>query len=590
MKTQLELLESVLTPEDARMLRRVYAPQAVAVPAMDTRCAICVMPDGELRSYGFEDKKNHADCGRLVYLSSYDCGLSWKKREGGEALTHGSALRSPYSGRYVSIVGDTSTTGLDGRRILQGQGICAVLSGSPASEEFTVRPITQENVRDMYLPIALTHRKRLVCAAHLRTKEGYWPVSLLSDDDGETWSMRVLESAPCHAVNWPHKGLRWQNPAAEPTIVERNDGTLWMLARTSQDVFYQYASMDGGDTWSTPTPSFFHGTLTSPALLRLSDGRLLCFWCNTQPLPELDHTKQWPPLREGEITGQGGEDVFTNRDANHAAISEDDGRTWKGFREIGLNEIRNASDFRTRGANNDTLDKSVHQFQAVELPFGKVLLSYGQHPASRRMVLFDPAWLYENERHEDFREGLDRLSTQVYVQSVSGNFRGFSGHCAWNRTHGALLVPDPDGNFEEALLLSRIRDPRLFSEVQGAVWNFPAAHSGELALRLRVEGRGLRVSLTDRWFNPIDTTVAYLAHCSVMITADMIPPGVWSDVRLVWEEGTRSVRVLCGDACLFTAPLHGDMPHGLSYAHLQTMAQSEDPTGAIVKKLSMRTL
>lgn len=34
------------------------------------------------------------------------------------------------------------------------------------------------------------------------------------------------------------------------------------------------------------------------------------------------------------------EDVFTNRDVNHAAISEDDGKSWIGMREMVLNPLR----------------------------------------------------------------------------------------------------------------------------------------------------------------------------------------------------------------------------------------------------------
>lgn len=113
---------------------------------------------------------------------------------------------------------------------------------------------------------------------------------------------------------------------------------------------YQSESFDGGETWSALVPSNIHATLTMPTLFRLSGGRILLFWCNTQPLPELDHQTQWPPLNEGEISGERGEDVFTNRDANHAAISEDGGRTWIGFRELALNPLRNAADFPGAGA------------------------------------------------------------------------------------------------------------------------------------------------------------------------------------------------------------------------------------------------
>ncbi|MFR5864082.1 MAG: hypothetical protein ACLUFV_02210 [Acutalibacteraceae bacterium] len=89
----------------------------------------------------------------------------------------------------------------------------------------------------------------------------------------------------------------------------------------------------------------------------------------------------------------------------------------------------------------------------------KVLVQVGQHANVRRLILFDVDWLYETDRAEDFRCGLGALSTQVYLRSVSGGFRGFTGHCAWNRTNGAVPVPDPSGDHTEALLLKHGRRP-----------------------------------------------------------------------------------------------------------------------------------
>lgn len=166
-------------------------------------------------------------------------------------------------------------------------------------------------------------------------------------------------------------------------------------------------------------------------------------------------------------------------------LSCDDGRTWRGFRELALNEIRNAADFRELGNGPlEENDKSIHQTQALELDDGKVLVAYGQGRAARRMAVFDPDWLLETSRREDFRYGLGNLTTHLYVRSLSGGTRGWSGHCAWNRLPGALLVRDPDTDdpplgtarsYREVLQLCRIRDPRLVSDRQGVVWNFPAA-------------------------------------------------------------------------------------------------------------------
>jgi hypothetical protein len=58
------------------------------------------------------------------------------------------------------------------------------------------------------------------------------------------------------------------------------------------------------------------------------------------------------------------------------------------------------------------------------------------------------------------------------------------------------MMPDPFDVRQEALQISRIHDPRLLSELQGAVWNFPAATAGKLTIRLYVAGSGVAVTLT----------------------------------------------------------------------------------------------
>ena len=301
-------------------------------------------------------------------------------------------------------------------------------------------------------------------------------------------------------------------------MLELNDGRLMAMLRTSTDYHYVSYSDDHGESWSRPAPTAFHSTLTNPHLLRLADGRILFFFNNTRPLPEQAKDDVWPPLSEDEKRGVW-EDVFTNRDANCVAVSEDDGKSWFGFRELNLNSLRNTCDFRSSGSNASGRDKSVHQFQALELPMHKVLVQVGQHANVRRLILFDVDWLYETDRAEDFRCGLGALSTQVYLRSVSGGFRGFTGHCAWNRTNGAVPVPDPSGDHTEALLLKNTDDDRLLSNAQGAVWNFPAAFCGEVHVALSVRGAGLRLSLLDHWMNPIDLTVERYAQFTCVLHA-----------------------------------------------------------------------
>lgn len=579
MSQLLKAMENNLTESDIRLLRSIYAPREVGVPGEDARRSITVMPDGELRCYGRANIKAvfRENEGDLVYLSSRDCGLSWKtvfapKGALGPCVYDEEKKRfltvKPGTSAYISDVGPDDTAP---RRVI----------------------ISKKGYFDMFQPVKIS-TGRWLCSGQYRTETeengkcimNYSPAVFRSDDGGESWSVADLKSAPRFETVWPHKSARWENNGSESTLTELPDGRILLISRTSQDMFYAYYSSDGGETWTDGEPSPFHGTLTTPFLLKLSDGRILHFWNNTQPLAEVDKASYWPPLGKDCIDAVW-EDVFTNRDVNHVAITEDGGKSWIGFRELGLNGIRNASDFRSAGGMVSSADKSVHQFQAIELPFGKVLVAYGQHEISRRMVIFDVNWLYETSRTENFINGLSALTTHVYVKSVSESQvgKGLPGHCAWNRTHGALLVPDPEGNYGEALQITRIDDPRLVSPLQGAVWNFPAMKKGRVELGLRIDGAGLRLSLTDRWFNAADEYIWYYAQFTTELDKGLVGAEKWVRVAVEFDTLLRKASVSCNGEHLFALSMRESAPNGLSYLHLQTLASAPDPRGSYVNLL-----
>ena len=581
MSWYLDIMKQNLGEDDRRWLQKIWAPTVVGVPPSDALRGLCVMPDGEPRCYGERDKQTvYGGSGEPIYLSSRNCGLSWTAHSLQGKRYLGASVRSPWSGKYVML-----------HNVLSGdaKGLYAATSMLGPDDPAPIRRRIDDKVYQVILPpVPMASRKRWLCGMHLVEDHHYHPVVACSDDDGESWVLHHLPACPDHEIKPPHRGLRWQNSGAEPSVIELPDGRVMLIARNSLNELYAYYSEDGGDTWTSGEPSGFHATLTTPALLRLHDGRVLLFWCNTQPLPEVNHEETWPPVNTSTINGLG-EDVFTNRDANHAAITAD-GVHWTGFREMFLNEIRGRADFRSCGGPRSSADKSVHQFQALELPYNKVLVAFGQHNISRRMVIFDIDWLLETERHEDFSLGLDGISTHVFVKSVSGTplyWKQKPGHCSWNRTAGAMLVPDPDATYGEVLQICRIHDPRLVSELQGAVWNFPAAAQGEVALELRIAGAGLRLSLTDRWFNVIDTTVADEAQFTVTLTAEQITPDVWHQIRLVFDREQAAVTVFDGETPLATLPIRSDLPNGFSYLHLQSLAEGADPLGTYVRRIDM---
>ena len=133
-----------------------------------------------------------------------------------------------------------------------------------------------------------------------------------SDDGGKSWARSPAKlTAPCHdGYNGSNYG------ACEPTLLELKDGRVWMFMRTQDGFLYESFSPDGVN-WSPAKPSRFHSS-NSPAFpVRLPDGRIVVFWNNAENCPRV-----------------GKDGVYSGRDALHAAISSDEGKTWSGFREV----------------------------------------------------------------------------------------------------------------------------------------------------------------------------------------------------------------------------------------------------------------
>jgi len=114
-----------------------------------------------------------------------------------------------------------------------------------------------------------------------------------STDQGRTFRLRGTANVPDPASRGPD----------EPMIVERRDGSLWMLVRVQG--LAETVSQDGGKTWTPverspiphPTSRFFVRRLQSGALLLVKHGPL---------------------------------DRRTRREQLMAFVSDDDGRTWQG--------------------------------------------------------------------------------------------------------------------------------------------------------------------------------------------------------------------------------------------------------------------
>jgi len=115
-----------------------------------------------------------------------------------------------------------------------------------------------------------------------------------STDQGKTWKHLGAASVPEEK----------QRSADEHMIVERRDGSLWMLVRTGYGIG-ESTSTDRGKTWSDVAPSSIQHPTARFFIRRLASGKLLL-------------------VKHGPIEHR------TWRSHMTAYLSDDDGRTWSG--------------------------------------------------------------------------------------------------------------------------------------------------------------------------------------------------------------------------------------------------------------------
>ncbi|MCC6443585.1 MAG: exo-alpha-sialidase [Armatimonadetes bacterium] len=258
-----------------------------------------------------------------------------------------------------------------------------------------------------------------------------------SDDDGATWHKpRQLIPVPTGAADWYESG------AAEPVGVELRDGRVWLLPRSQDGYQWESFSRDGGLRWSPARHTRFISNQSAMAVMRLRDGRLLLIWnnCGAEGLGEVN----WGNAERAVLT---------------AAVSPDEGKTWKGYREVG----------------RAVTDAQVSYPYITQARDGSVLLSAGGS-----LVRLEPDFLARTQMTEDFSRGLRRWSTLA--------------------APGTKAASDPDGAFRQALLLLKPSTGR----PSGACLSFPYGRTGEIALSLRTTPgfQGAHFTLTDHYDLP----------------------------------------------------------------------------------------
>jgi hypothetical protein len=364
-------------------------------------------------------------------------------------------------------------------------------------------------------------------------------ISMFSDDNGNTWhfSENRLKIAADKPNNTRYGGV-------EPALTELRDGRIWMLIRTRLGHLYESYSVDAGTSWQSPKRTNFISSDSPATTVRLSDGRLVVFWCGNQ---------RWDDPKSYAMGG---------REVLHAAISDDEAQTWKGFREVLV----------VSASGSKKGDRGTSYPSAVETGDGKLAIVAGQGDAQRAVVLFDPAWLEEKSQTDDLSEGLDQWT-----------MFGSDSLCSSRNTTGK----------KPTVLRIRKSQSHVHHDTQ-AVWNFPMEAQGELEIEIvkTESSRGIHLALTDHFSICADTAASQNAVAAFDLTQ--------GDADELWQRGkgkmqiqirwnTRDQRVMLSINGIQAADLpFRRKPHfGVNYLRIGIPASIVDTSGFLLQSISV---
>jgi len=359
-----------------------------------------------------------------------------------------------------------------------------------------------------------------------------------SDDGGDSWHLSPVE----FKTSMPYIG---GDGMIEPIVIQLRDDRVWMLIRTPNGRFYESFSKDGAE-WSHPQPTSIFSSDSPAALVRLKDGRIVMFWNNCLRYPY----------------AQGGRFVI------HAAISEDEGQTWRGYREV-------ASDPRVNEPHPPNGDYGVAYLWPVVTQDQKVLFNTTAWPRPESpapaLVHVDPEWLYETDRRTDFSAGLK-------------DWFNFG-------TRGVEVVPNGEKPGVQALQLRKT----VADWPAAAVWNFPMGRIGRLRVKLLLSPgfAGARLGLTDHFSVPFDAEdrIYNLYNLEIGPNGELargkkLEPGRWHDLDFDWDDTRRECRVTADGRPIATLPLTREAASGVSYLRLVSTAEQTDRAGLLVESVA----
>lgn len=367
---------------------------------------------------------------------------------------------------------------------------------------------------------------------------GMFSSTVLYSDDGDNWVQSPVEfKAPTPIIN--------ADGMLEPGVIQLKDGLVWLLIRTQLGRFFESFSTDGAK-WSPAQPTDILSSDSPGNLIRLKTGQLVMLWNNC--------------LRFSYANG--------GRHVLHAAISDDEGKTWRGFREAARNPFLDEPPPPNgdHGVTYTVLNLTRAGTVVTPLSTGKADGTYLLH--------LDPAWLYETKRKSNFSAGLADWST-------------FG-------TRGVEIVPNPQHSSAQVLSLRKPQE----DWPAGAVWNFPAGGKGSLSMRLLIQPgfRGASIGLTDHFSVPFDPQdgIYNLFHFNIgpngeLANGNRLDPGRWHQLKFDWDTSRNQCRVVVEGRQIEVLPLTRMTRWGVSYLRLRSTAKSTDAAGLLVESVETDT-
>lgn len=350
-----------------------------------------------------------------------------------------------------------------------------------------------------------------------------------SDDAGDNW-----HKSPA-ALKIPTPNLRAFG-AIEPVVLELADGRVWMILRNQSGRLYESFSGDG-IIWSGPRPTSLLSSDSPVGLQRLPDGRIVLLWNSCLRYPY----------------------AIGGRHVLHAAMSEDEGRSFWGYREVFRDPRRDEAP--PPGGDHGT----AYPFPALTKN-GRVIFTTGQGEGRFAVVRFDPEWLNETHQKEDFRDGLDEWSTFA--------------------TRGVELIPHPETENTNVLRIRKTDE----NWPAAAVWNFPMGVQGCLRMGLlcRSGFAGAKIGLTDHFSTPFDQEDIFYNLFNLSIKPDgelpngrKLPPDSWQILEFNWNCKQRTCSISIDDQPLLVLPQLRESA-GVCYLRLRSIAKETDEAGFLV--------